>query len=284
MSASGVRRGDRGRPSRRAPRRRRGLPSAGARRHGHREHHGRRGAGVRAHRGAAGAHRRPRHRRGRPRARPQARGRGPRPRPPRPARASVPPSCSPRSAGWRSPRSRARSRGGRSTHGGAAGRLHREHRRARRGPDGAALSRRLRRSRTAPPRPGTRSCIEALGGEPLLDLGLRLGEGTGAVLALPLLRAACAMLGEMATFESAGVSGPGRMIALAALAAFTFLTRIPLPGAGSGGCRRAGSVGGLVPARRRGGRRRRRAGAGGERTDLAAAGGRRAVAAWPRCC
>jgi nicotinate-nucleotide--dimethylbenzimidazole phosphoribosyltransferase len=50
--------------------------------------------------------------------------------------------------------------------------------------------------------------IEALGGEPLLDLRLRLGEGTGAVLALPLLRAACAMLGEMATFESAGVSGP----------------------------------------------------------------------------
>jgi nicotinate-nucleotide--dimethylbenzimidazole phosphoribosyltransferase len=49
--------------------------------------------------------------------------------------------------------------------------------------------------------------LEALGGRPLLDLGLRLGEGTGAVLALPLLRAACAMLSDMATFESAGVSG-----------------------------------------------------------------------------
>ncbi len=52
--------------------------------------------------------------------------------------------------------------------------------------------------------------LEALGGRPLLDLGLRLGEGTGAVLALPLLRAACAMLSDMATFESAGVSGRSR--------------------------------------------------------------------------
>lgn len=46
-----------------------------------------------------------------------------------------------------------------------------------------------------------------LNAEPLLDLDLRLGEGSGALLALPLLTAACAMLAEMATFENAGVSG-----------------------------------------------------------------------------
>jgi nicotinate-nucleotide--dimethylbenzimidazole phosphoribosyltransferase len=42
--------------------------------------------------------------------------------------------------------------------------------------------------------------------EPLLDYQLRLGEGTGALLALPLVRAAQATLAEMATFEDAGVS------------------------------------------------------------------------------
>jgi nicotinate-nucleotide--dimethylbenzimidazole phosphoribosyltransferase len=55
---------------------------------------------------------------------------------------------------------------------------------------------------------GHQALLQALGGQPLLSLGLRLGEGTGAVLAWPLVRAACAMLNEMASFESAGVTGP----------------------------------------------------------------------------
>jgi nicotinate-nucleotide--dimethylbenzimidazole phosphoribosyltransferase len=55
---------------------------------------------------------------------------------------------------------------------------------------------------------GHRHVLEALGLEPLLDLGLRLGEGTGAALGIGLARAAAAVLGEMATFKSAGVSGP----------------------------------------------------------------------------
>ncbi len=49
--------------------------------------------------------------------------------------------------------------------------------------------------------------LAALAAEPLIDLGLRLGEGSGAAIAVPLLRLACALHNRMATFEQAGVSG-----------------------------------------------------------------------------
>ena len=60
------------------------------------------------------------------------------------------------------------------------------------------------------PEPGHRLALDALGLEPLLDFDLRLGEGSGAALALPLLDASLAILAEMATFESAGVTDAGR--------------------------------------------------------------------------
>lgn len=53
---------------------------------------------------------------------------------------------------------------------------------------------------------GHRQLLDALGAQPLLQMGLRLGEGTGSVLALPMLHAAVNFLNEMATFESAAVS------------------------------------------------------------------------------
>jgi nicotinate-nucleotide--dimethylbenzimidazole phosphoribosyltransferase len=58
--------------------------------------------------------------------------------------------------------------------------------------------------------PGHRIVLDALGLEPVLDLGLRLGEGSGAALALPVLRAAVAIANEMATFADAGVTDAGR--------------------------------------------------------------------------
>ena len=60
------------------------------------------------------------------------------------------------------------------------------------------------------PEPGHALVLEALGLEPLLDLELRLGEGSGAALAMPLLRASIAILAEMATFADAGVTDAGR--------------------------------------------------------------------------
>ena len=56
------------------------------------------------------------------------------------------------------------------------------------------------------PEPGHALVLEALRLDPLLDLELRLGEGSGAALALPIVHASLAILDEMATFESAGVS------------------------------------------------------------------------------
>jgi nicotinate-nucleotide--dimethylbenzimidazole phosphoribosyltransferase len=55
--------------------------------------------------------------------------------------------------------------------------------------------------------PGAAAVLAALDLDAVVDLGLRLGEGSGAVLALPTLEAAARILGEMATFDSAGVVG-----------------------------------------------------------------------------
>ncbi|MNY09760.1 Nicotinate-nucleotide--dimethylbenzimidazole phosphoribosyltransferase [compost metagenome] len=54
--------------------------------------------------------------------------------------------------------------------------------------------------------PGHQHVLETLSAEPLLDLGLRLGEGSGAALAVPLLRLACDLHGQMATFAEAAVA------------------------------------------------------------------------------
>ena len=54
--------------------------------------------------------------------------------------------------------------------------------------------------------PGHAALLELIGQEPLLDLRMRLGEGTGAALAFTVIRAAVAAFTQMATFASAGVS------------------------------------------------------------------------------
>lgn len=55
--------------------------------------------------------------------------------------------------------------------------------------------------------PGHRRVVEAMEAEPLLDLGMRLGEGSGAAIAVPVLRQACVLHNNMATFAEAGVTG-----------------------------------------------------------------------------
>ena len=56
--------------------------------------------------------------------------------------------------------------------------------------------------------PGHRRLLDVIGKRPLLDLDMRLGEGTGAAIALGLLRASIACHTGMATFEQARVDGP----------------------------------------------------------------------------
>jgi nicotinate-nucleotide--dimethylbenzimidazole phosphoribosyltransferase len=56
--------------------------------------------------------------------------------------------------------------------------------------------------------PGHKRLLAAIGQEPLLHLGMRLGEGTGAALAIGIIQAAVAAFTQMATFASAGVSNP----------------------------------------------------------------------------
>ncbi len=56
--------------------------------------------------------------------------------------------------------------------------------------------------------PGHTRLLERIGQRPLFDLGMRLGEASGAVLAIPVLKAACACHAGMATFDEARVSGP----------------------------------------------------------------------------
>lgn len=74
---------------------------------------------------------------------------------------------------------------------------------------------------------GHRLLLATLGAHPLLRLGLRLGEGTGAALAWPLVQAAAAFLTEMASFESAGVSEAGASASASAPLVPAALTALP---------------------------------------------------------
>ena len=78
--------------------------------------------------------------------------------------------------------------------------------------------------------PGHRRVLEAIGKPVLLDLGMRLGEGSGAMIAVPIVRAACDAVVEVATFTRVVRAGC-RVNGL--LGAIQFLTRDPDPHAGA---------------------------------------------------
>ena len=54
--------------------------------------------------------------------------------------------------------------------------------------------------------PAARIALDKLGLDPLLDLGMRLGEGTGGLLAVPLVQGAARVMCEMTTLEEAGIT------------------------------------------------------------------------------
>eukprot|EP01036_Dinobryon_divergens_P050298 gene50298-67357_t len=74
---------------------------------------------------------------------------------------------------------------------------------------------------------GHRNMLKYLNAQPLLDLGMRLGEGSGAALAWPLLVSACALLRDMASFDSASIF---LQFIRHYLLAVQFFTRIPVTG------------------------------------------------------
>jgi nicotinate-nucleotide--dimethylbenzimidazole phosphoribosyltransferase len=57
--------------------------------------------------------------------------------------------------------------------------------------------------------PGHEVVLDAMGLDPVFDLNMRLGEGTGAALAMGVIDSACAMMSGMATFAEAGVDEAG---------------------------------------------------------------------------
>ncbi len=182
------------------------APRAADRRHGHRQHHRGGRSDLRLHRSRPGRRDGPRHRHRRRHPRPQDRRRA--------ARGGAAPARPGRSAGRarrvRRPGARGagrvRARRGGGAGAGAARRRQRRARRrwrrprSRRTPSARASRVTARRS----PHIGSRSTH--LGLDPLIDLEMRLGEGTGALLALPVAQGAARALRDVATFDAAGVT------------------------------------------------------------------------------